>query len=231
MRRIRSARPGTAGKIGTIGKVGCFSFQSYKLVNAGEGGILVTDDPEIAARASSCRAPTSTTGRSIPACRTAAAHWQNRLPLYNMRMQNLSAAVIRPQLPRCRAACATGRGNHDQVAGRLNASPWLERAAAARPGAARAGFDPVQPRRLRRDAEARAFQAPAQARGVAVQIFGLSDGQRPRLLELAVPGAAARPAQDPRHADARLRRAPARPPEPMTSWTSSPRRWSPRRLR
>ncbi len=37
--------------IGTIGKVGCFSFQSYKLVNAGEGGIMVTDDPEIAARA------------------------------------------------------------------------------------------------------------------------------------------------------------------------------------
>ena len=35
--------------IGTIGKVGCFSFQSYKLVNAGEGGIMVTDDPEVAA--------------------------------------------------------------------------------------------------------------------------------------------------------------------------------------
>ena len=37
--------------IGTIGKIGCFSFQSYKMINAGEGGILVTDDPELAARA------------------------------------------------------------------------------------------------------------------------------------------------------------------------------------
>ena len=37
--------------IGTLGEIGCFSFQSYKLINAGEGGILVTDDPEIAARA------------------------------------------------------------------------------------------------------------------------------------------------------------------------------------
>ena len=37
-------------KIGTIGKIGCFSFQSYKLVNAGEGGMLITDDPELAAR-------------------------------------------------------------------------------------------------------------------------------------------------------------------------------------
>ena len=38
-------------KIGTIGKVGCFSFQSYKLVNAGEGGILITDDADLVARA------------------------------------------------------------------------------------------------------------------------------------------------------------------------------------
>ncbi|MEM6740489.1 MAG: aminotransferase class I/II-fold pyridoxal phosphate-dependent enzyme, partial [Pseudomonadota bacterium] len=37
--------------IGTLGEIGCFSFQSYKLVNAGEGGILVTDNPELIARA------------------------------------------------------------------------------------------------------------------------------------------------------------------------------------
>ena len=37
--------------IGTIGKVGCFSFQSYKLVNSGEGGIMVSDDADLIARA------------------------------------------------------------------------------------------------------------------------------------------------------------------------------------
>ncbi len=26
------------------------------------------------------------------------AHWQNKLPLYNTRLNNLSAAIIRPQL-------------------------------------------------------------------------------------------------------------------------------------
>ena len=36
--------------IGTIGKVGCFSFQSYKMINGGEGGILITDDDDIIAR-------------------------------------------------------------------------------------------------------------------------------------------------------------------------------------
>ena len=38
-------------KIGTIGRIGCFSFQSYKLMNAGEGGMLVTEDPDLIARA------------------------------------------------------------------------------------------------------------------------------------------------------------------------------------
>ncbi len=34
-------------KIGTLGDVGCFSFQASKLMYAGEGGILVTDDEDI----------------------------------------------------------------------------------------------------------------------------------------------------------------------------------------
>ena len=37
--------------IGTLGRIGCFSFQSYKMINAGEGGILITDDADLVARA------------------------------------------------------------------------------------------------------------------------------------------------------------------------------------
>ena len=59
-------------KIGTIGKIGCFSFQSYKLVNAGEGGIMITDDPEVAARCVIMSgAYESNWKKNIPACRTA----------------------------------------------------------------------------------------------------------------------------------------------------------------
>ncbi|AJE48165.1 DegT/DnrJ/EryC1/StrS family aminotransferase [Celeribacter indicus] len=36
---------------GRHGAVGCYSTQTYKHINSGEGGLLVTDDPEIAARA------------------------------------------------------------------------------------------------------------------------------------------------------------------------------------
>ncbi len=37
--------------LGTIGHVGCFSFFANKVLSAGEGGLLYTDDPAIAARA------------------------------------------------------------------------------------------------------------------------------------------------------------------------------------
>ena len=93
-------------KIGTIGKVGCFSFQSYKLVNAGEGGILITDDPEIAARCVIMSGAYESNWKKHPGMQNSYMLWQNKLPLYNMRMQNLSAAVIRPQL--CEVAGRVG---------------------------------------------------------------------------------------------------------------------------
>ncbi|MGL5008891.1 MAG: DegT/DnrJ/EryC1/StrS family aminotransferase, partial [Paracoccaceae bacterium] len=81
--------------IGTIGRIGCFSFQSYKLVNAGEGGIMVTDDPELAARAIIMSGAYEQNWKKHPGLQNSFGHWQNKLPLYNLRMQNLSAAVIR----------------------------------------------------------------------------------------------------------------------------------------
>ena len=40
------------GKLsGTFGKVACFSTQTYKHMNSGEGGFLTTDDADVMARA------------------------------------------------------------------------------------------------------------------------------------------------------------------------------------
>ncbi|MCF1709063.1 aminotransferase class I/II-fold pyridoxal phosphate-dependent enzyme [Tabrizicola sp. J26] len=162
--------------IGTIGKVGCFSFQSYKLINAGEGGILVTDDPEVAARAIIMSGAYEQNWKKHPGLQNSFGHWQNKLPLYNTRMQNLSAAVIRPQIPELARRVADGRANHDYVAGLLNASPWLD-VPPPLPQEVRApdsiqfnlvGFDT--------DAEALAFQDACKRRGVGVQVFGLSEG-------------------------------------------------------
>jgi dTDP-4-amino-4,6-dideoxygalactose transaminase len=162
--------------IGTIGKIGCFSFQSYKLVNAGEGGILITDDPELAARAVIMSGAYEENWKKHPGLQNSFGHWQNRLPLYNMRMQNLSAAVIRPQLPEVARRVAQGRTNHDYVADRLNACPWLTVPSAL--GREDRAPDSIQFNLtgFETDAQALAFQRAAKARGVSVQVFGLSEG-------------------------------------------------------
>ena len=162
--------------IGTIGRVGCFSFQSYKLVNAGEGGIMITDDPEVAARAIIMSGAYETNWKKHPGLTNSCAHWQNKLPLYNLRMQNLSAAVIRPQLPLVAERVAKGRAGHDRVAGVLNGSAHLAVPEALGPESR--APDSIQFNLLGdwTDQEAVAFQAAGKARGVSVQVFGLSEG-------------------------------------------------------
>jgi len=111
-----------------------------------------------------------------PGLQNSYCHWQNKLPLYNLRMQNLSAAVIRPQLPALADRVAKGRAGHDSVAAVLNDCDWLT-VPNALPPEERAP-DSIQFNLSDdwSDAQARAFQAAAKARGVTVQIFGLSEG-------------------------------------------------------
>tara|TARA_B100001113_G_scaffold327289_1_gene300778 strand:- start:466 stop:1017 length:552 start_codon:yes stop_codon:yes gene_type:complete len=51
--------------------------------------------------------------------------WQNKLPLYNLRINNLSAVLINSQLPELNSRIEKGRRNHDFTAERLNTSPWI----------------------------------------------------------------------------------------------------------
>lgn len=160
--------------IGTIGRIGCFSFQSYKLLNAGEGGILITDDADLAARAVIMSGAYEHNWKKHPVLQERFGTWQNMLPLYNTRLSNLSAAIIRPQLAEVPRRVRDGRRNHDRVAARLNGSPWLnvpdplgpeERA----PDSIQfnlTGFD---------DTETRAYQDAAATRGIKVQVFGMSE--------------------------------------------------------
>ena len=162
-------------KIGTLGKIGCFSFQSYKMINAGEGGILVTDDPELAARAIIMSGAYEHNWKKHPGLQNSFMLWQNKLPLYNMRMQNLSAAVIRPQLPELARRVAQGRFNHDRVATRLNDSRWFVVPQALAPEQRAPDSIQFNLTGFASDEQALRFQAAAKKRGVSVQIFGLSE--------------------------------------------------------
>lgn len=163
--------------IGTLGRIGCFSFQSYKLVNAGEGGILITDDADLLAQAVIMSGAYEHNwrkhGEIDTALEAAFARWQNRLPLYNLRLSNLSAAVIRPQLPLVAERVTKGRSNHDYVAAKLSQSPWLTVPAKLAPE--ERAPDSIQFNLVNMtDDEATAFASAAATRGVKVQIFGMS---------------------------------------------------------
>lgn len=161
-------------KIGTIGKVGCFSFQSYKMINAGEGGILITDDANLVARAIIMSGAYEHNWKKHPVLQDAFATWQNKLPLYNLRLSNLSAAVIRPQLPALEQRVADGRRNHDYLAEILDQSPHIT-VPNPLPGEERAP-DSIQFNLIGMDdTQAYGFAEAAARAGVKVQIFGLSD--------------------------------------------------------
>ncbi len=160
--------------IGTLGSVGCFSFQSYKLVNSGEGGMLITEDPDLIARAIIMSGAYEHNWQKHPVVNDRFPYWQNRLPLYNMRMSNLSAAVARSQLPDVPRRVQVGRANHDYVVDILNQSPWLD-VPSPLPLEARAP-DSIQFNLIgfKQDDQVRAFEAYARDRGVKVTTIGLS---------------------------------------------------------
>lgn len=160
-------------KIGTIGKIGCFSFQSYKMVNAGEGGILITDDADLVARAIIMSGAYEHNWQKHPGVAGACTRWQNKLPLYNLRLNNLSAALVRPQLAELPRRVADGLRNHDYVAARLNASAHISVPAPLGPETR--APDSIQFNTVGLDDDAiRAFAAASAAAGVKVQVFGQS---------------------------------------------------------
>lgn len=159
--------------IGTLGKIGCFSFQSYKLLNAGEGGIMITDDADLIARAVIMSGAYEHNWKKHPILQNAFAKWQNKLPLYNQRLNVLSAAIIRPQLDMLRQRVRLGRRNHDHVARRLDASPWLK--VPAKLGPEQRAPDSIQFNLATSEPEkTKSFVAAAKHAGLTVQVFGQS---------------------------------------------------------
>jgi dTDP-4-amino-4,6-dideoxygalactose transaminase len=74
---------------GSLGHAGAFSLQTSKLLTAGEGGVVTTNDDEIAERAESY----ANCGRASRTDR-----FRHRLLGYNYRMTEFQAAVLRGQL-------------------------------------------------------------------------------------------------------------------------------------
>lgn len=102
--------------IGTFGALAAFSAQTYKHLNAGEGGFLVTDDAQMAARAivHSGSYMLHSQHLSSPGADALEAVSED-IPNFSMRMSALAAAILRPQLADLPRRAARWNAIHDRI--------------------------------------------------------------------------------------------------------------------
>ena len=84
--------------IGSLGRAGCFSFQSNKILNTGEGGMLATDDEEIIVKAIYLSGAYENNHQKHFVQSPLFEALRGTLPLHNARMTNVTAAMARPQI-------------------------------------------------------------------------------------------------------------------------------------
>lgn len=158
---------------GTFGRIGCYSTQTYKHINSGEGGLLVTEDDDVAAQVilmsgsymmhdqHLLRPPVEVFER-----------WRYVTPNFSMRMSNLAAALLRPQLALLPERARRWRSIYDQLARALQTTPGITLPVRD----AREDFVPssiqfsldLQPQQVER------FVDECAARGLYIKWFGLN---------------------------------------------------------
>ena len=161
-----------AGKSGNFGLAGCFSTQTYKHMNSGEGGLLTSDDADFMARA------IMLSGSYMLYARHGAAPDPSvftdiRLDTPNMsaRMDNLRASILRPQLAVLDDTIAQWNARHDRAAAALAQHSTIRMA--HRPAAERYVGSSLQFRIPGLDGHAAVgFIADLALRGVEVKWFG-----------------------------------------------------------
>ena len=92
---------------GRHGRIGCYSTQTYKHMNSGEGGLLVSDDADLMARAIMLSGSYMLYDRHRSAPPPEAfERVKYDTPNVSGRMDNLRAAILRPQLAELPRQCA-----------------------------------------------------------------------------------------------------------------------------
>lgn len=157
---------------GGFGAAGCFSTQTFKHMNSGEGGLIVTDDDDLAARAILMSGSYMLYGqhRSRPDEAVFERHRYD-MPNCSMRMSNLVAAVLRAQMPLLDARNEGWRTSYRDLEQLLSGTPNLKMP----PRPAREEFVPSSLQFFLDGLDTptiEAFLAEAGSRGVHVKWFG-----------------------------------------------------------
>lgn len=162
---------------GTFGRVACFSTQTFKHLNSGEGGLLVTDDDDVAARAilhsgSYMLYEQHTSRPPMESFRAL----RGVIPNYSLRMTATAAALLRPQLAELPARIERWNYLYRQLEERLAAV--AEIAVVPRPeleqfvgSSIQFGFQDVPPERIER------ILRMCDDYGVHIKWFGAPDAR------------------------------------------------------
>ena len=105
---------------GTFGLAGIYSFQSYKIINAGEGGMLVTNDPDIFWK-SVFMSGSYENNYQLHSSEdlNIAEKYKNKLPVFNVRMNNITAALAIPQLLNIESTISKVNKNYDKLVAKI----------------------------------------------------------------------------------------------------------------
>jgi len=162
-------------KSGSFGKVGCYSTQTYKHMNSGEGGLLTTDDPDVIARAiihsgsyMLYERHTSRPGMEV------FEKVKKLTPNYSSRMDNLRASMLRFQLRSLDNQCERWNERYRVLEEGFNMIPGIT--CPKRPEKETYVGSSIQFSLLGQDeASIRKFLAVALERGVELKWFGDSE--------------------------------------------------------
>jgi len=99
-------------KVGTYGKAGCFSFQASKNLNSGEGGAILTNDPEFVERL-------YTFHNNSRQRATAGSDFSYRNKGLNLRLTEFQAALLLSQMTRLANQTRTREQNAAYLTGML----------------------------------------------------------------------------------------------------------------
>jgi len=161
-------------------EIACYSSQSHKMLNSGEGGFIATNDEQLAAY-----------------CILAAGSYENlykkhlsrpmddslfesiklSVPNFSLRMNNLTAAILRPQVALIDERIASYKQKHARLVAMLSSNDALHIPQAVA-GAEHVG-DSLQFNLLDMNAEqVAAFIKSCADKGVIIQVFGSNDNAR-----------------------------------------------------
>lgn len=102
-------------KAGSLGHAGCFSFYANKVITTGEGGMITTDDSDIARLASNLRDHAFSEER----------HFWHKYLGFNYRMTNLQAAVGLAQTEQMESFVQARRANAARYTAALGEIPGI----------------------------------------------------------------------------------------------------------